>query len=249
MGVEVNDLVSESREIAKNIGRVTNGFDWIVLDNDPTVAKDSAFGIHGHDHSVVEYNPWLHLRFLHYTLSRLTLTLHSARYIFLRLCCGQGWNQLVTRVGTCLPSISEEKKLPRYVFIFQLHLWAIASDYIHPLSHRIEITPSQQSNLLEFNQEDPNGLSQRPQVMANLPLRKLLNDGAQMGLPSSHQMGMMMKTSHQQTKYWRRKDQWGRVYEIVKKKKKKSKRMFVRKIQRRRWDQMGKKREGTGRKN
>jgi hypothetical protein len=128
---------------------------------------------------------------------------------------------LALKAGTepvCDPSISEEKKLPRYVFIFQLHLWAIASDYIHPLSHRIEITPSQQSNLLEFNQEDPNGLSQRPQVMANLPLRKLINDGAQMGLPSSHQMGMMMKTSHQQTKYWRRKDQWGRVYEILWKK-------------------------------
>ena len=62
----VNDLVSESREIVNNIWWLIDGFDWIVLDDDPTIAKDSAMRIHGDNHSVVEYNPWVALRFLYY---------------------------------------------------------------------------------------------------------------------------------------------------------------------------------------
>ena len=62
----VNDLVSKSREIVNNIWWLIDGFDWIVLDDDPTIAKDSAMRIHGDNHSVVEYNPWVALRFLHY---------------------------------------------------------------------------------------------------------------------------------------------------------------------------------------
>lgn len=54
--MEINDLVGEIREIAKNIGGVTDGFDCVVSDEDPTIAEHPAFGIHGHDHGVVEYD-------------------------------------------------------------------------------------------------------------------------------------------------------------------------------------------------
>ena len=81
----VNDLVSKSREIVNNIWWLIDGFDWIVLDDDPTIAKDSAMRIHGDNHSVVEYNPWVALRFLHYrslslAMSLLSLNLQSTMY-------------------------------------------------------------------------------------------------------------------------------------------------------------------------
>lgn len=54
--MEVDDLVSERRELVKDIGGLTDGRDLIVLDDDPTVAKDTAFGVHGYDRSIVEYD-------------------------------------------------------------------------------------------------------------------------------------------------------------------------------------------------
>jgi hypothetical protein len=54
LGVEIDYPFGGSREIAKNIGGVTDGYDFVVSDEDPAVAKHPAFGIHGHDHGVVE---------------------------------------------------------------------------------------------------------------------------------------------------------------------------------------------------
>lgn len=63
--MEVDDLGSERREIAKNIGRLTDGFDCIVLDEDPTVAKDSALRIHGDNYGIVKYDGRVGVRFRH----------------------------------------------------------------------------------------------------------------------------------------------------------------------------------------
>lgn len=63
--MEVNDLVRKSREITKNIGRLTDGSDCIVFDEDSTVAKDSAFRIHGYNYSIVKYDGRVGVRFCH----------------------------------------------------------------------------------------------------------------------------------------------------------------------------------------
>ena len=43
MSVEIDDLVSERRELVENGGRWTNGCDSIMIDDDPAVDEDSAF--------------------------------------------------------------------------------------------------------------------------------------------------------------------------------------------------------------
>ena len=54
--MEVENVVSERGELLKNIGRLTNGFDFVFVDDHSFVLKDSTLRVHGDDHYIVEYH-------------------------------------------------------------------------------------------------------------------------------------------------------------------------------------------------
>lgn len=56
MAVEIDNVVSLGREAVKNIGRLTNGCDRAMLDDDGAVAEDPVVGVHGDDNGVVKYS-------------------------------------------------------------------------------------------------------------------------------------------------------------------------------------------------
>lgn len=56
LAVEVENLASERGEQLKNIWRLTDGFDFVFVDEHGAVLKDSALGVHSDDHCVVEYH-------------------------------------------------------------------------------------------------------------------------------------------------------------------------------------------------
>lgn len=56
LAVEIENLMGERRELVKNIGRLTDGYDCVSLDDDPTVAEDSGVGVHGDDGGIVKYS-------------------------------------------------------------------------------------------------------------------------------------------------------------------------------------------------
>lgn len=52
--MKINNVVSRSRELVENFGRVSDSLDFVAGDRNSAVPKDSAVGIHGDDESVVE---------------------------------------------------------------------------------------------------------------------------------------------------------------------------------------------------
>ena len=56
LAVEVENMVSKRGELLKNIGRLTDGFDFVFVDDHGSVLKESALRVHGDDHCIVEYH-------------------------------------------------------------------------------------------------------------------------------------------------------------------------------------------------
>lgn len=70
LAVEIENPVGGSREVTKNSGRLTNGCDRVLLDDDGAVEEDSAVGVHGDDDGVVKYrHSRVGLRIVHQSLS------------------------------------------------------------------------------------------------------------------------------------------------------------------------------------
>lgn len=49
-------MVSKRGEVLENIGRLSDGFDFVFFDEYGTVLEDSVLGVHGDDHRIVEYH-------------------------------------------------------------------------------------------------------------------------------------------------------------------------------------------------
>ena len=52
--MKIDDFVGDGRELAEDVGGLTDGFDSVAVDGDCAVTEDAGLGIHGYDHSIVE---------------------------------------------------------------------------------------------------------------------------------------------------------------------------------------------------